>query len=40
MNKYVDELHEENGESVHHEEMVTGAGKTLATKQKGQTHPP
>ena len=36
-NKYVDKLHEENGASIHYEEMATGSGtaKPVATKQKG-----
>ena len=33
MNKYVDELPEENGKSVHYEEMVASTGKPVATKQ-------
>ena len=41
MNKYVEEIYEERGESVHHEEMATGSGigKPIATKQKGQSSP-
>ena len=40
MNKYVDELNEENGESVHYEEMVTGMEKPVATKHKRQSIAP
>ena len=41
-NKYVGKLHEENGASIHYEEMATGSGtaKPVATKQKGQSNPP
>ena len=40
MNKYVDELHEENEKSIHHEDMVSGTEKPVETKQKGQPTPP
>ena len=42
MNKYVDKLHEENGASVHYEEMGTGSStaKPVSTKQKIQSSPP
>ena len=36
MSKYVDELREENGESIYYEEMDTVTEKPVATKQKGQ----
>ena len=39
-NKYVDELLEENGKSIHCEEMVTGTERPVATKQKEQSTPP
>ena len=41
MNKYVDELPEENEKSViHFEEVVTGTVRLVATKQKEQSTPP
>ena len=40
MNKDVDELPEENVKSIHCEEMVTGTGRTVATKQNEQSTPP
>ena len=40
MNKYVNELPEENGESIHYEEATTGTGRPVATKQKEQSTPP
>ena len=39
MNQYVHELLEEDVKSIHYEEMVSGTGKTVATKQKGQSNP-
>ena len=36
VNKYVDELREENGESIYYEEMVNITEKPVATKPKGQ----
>ena len=39
MNKYVNELPEEAGESIHYEEMVTGTGKPVAAKIKEQPTP-
>ena len=39
MNKYVNELPEEAGESIHYEEMVTGTGKPVAAKIKEQPIP-
>ena len=38
MNEHV-ELPEENGKSVHCEEMVTGTGRPVATEQKEQSNP-
>ena len=40
MNKYVNELPEENGKSSHYEEVVTGTERPVATKQKEQSSPP
>ena len=40
MNKCVDELREENGKSIHYEEVVTGTARSVATKQKEQPTPP
>ena len=41
MIKYVEEIYEEKGESVYHEEMATGSGtgKPVVTKHKGQPSP-
>ena len=40
MNKYVNELPEENGKSIHCEEETTSVGRPFATKQKEQSTPP
>ena len=40
MNTYVNEPPEENGKSVHNEEVTTGAGTPVATKQKEQSAQP
>ena len=40
VNIHVDELREENGTSIHNEEVTTGAGGPVATKQREQSNPP
>ena len=38
--KYVDELLEEHGKSIHHEKMVNGTSRPVATKKKEPSYPP
>ena len=40
MNKYVSEFLEENGKSIHYEEVTTGTARPIAAKQKEQSTPP
>ena len=40
MNKFVDELPEENERSSHYEERVTATGRPVALKKKKQSNPP
>ena len=40
MNKYVEELYEENGDSIHYEEMATGMSKPLRQNTRGPSSPP
>ena len=40
VNTYVNELPEENGRSIHQDEVTTGTGRPVATTQKEQSTPP